>query len=102
MIWIFFKKVNDTYGHPKGDEVLRAFAVIIGENIRETDIAARYGGEEFAIVFPETDTEHAVIAIERIKQGLKGLVFESETGCSRSHSAQGLQNSILNSPTQKR
>ncbi|WP_265821427.1 GGDEF domain-containing protein [Geovibrio ferrireducens] len=77
----FFKKVNDSYGHPKGDEVLRAFAVIIGENIRETDIAARYGGEEFAIVFPETDTAHAVIALERIKQGLKEIVFESETGC---------------------
>jgi len=77
----FFKRVNDTYGHPKGDEVLRAFAVIIGENIRETDMAARYGGEEFAIVFPETDTAHALIALERIREGLKGMVFESETGC---------------------
>lgn len=80
----FFKKINDTYGHLKGDEVLRSFAVIISENLRETDLAARYGGEEFAIIFTETDKEHAIIAIERIKEQLAKVNFDSEYGCFKS------------------
>ena len=74
----FFKKVNDCYGHLKGDEVLRAFAAVITENIRETDIAARYGGEEFAVLFAETDKIHAVNALERIREAMKTIYFEHE------------------------
>lgn len=77
----FFKKVNDTYGHLKGDEVLRSFASIIRECIRTTDIAARYGGEEFAIIFTETDLEHAVMAVERIRHKLADTVFSSDIDC---------------------
>lgn len=63
----FFKKVNDTYGHAAGDEVLRAVAGIIKEALRESDIPARYGGEEFAILLPYTKLEEAVLVGERLR-----------------------------------
>ena len=51
-----FKKVNDTYGHQAGDEILRRFVACLKNEIRkEIDWIARYGGEEFLLVFPETD-----------------------------------------------
>jgi len=77
----FFKKVNDHYGHVKGDEVLKAFANIIKDTVRNTDIAARYGGEEFAVLFTETDLEDTVQAVERIRKALANTVFTSEKDC---------------------
>ncbi|WP_022850212.1 GGDEF domain-containing protein [Limisalsivibrio acetivorans] len=76
----FFKKVNDTHGHLKGDEVLKAFANVISDMVRESDIAARYGGEEFAIIFTETGIKEAVIAIDRIRKEMDKKVFESPIG----------------------
>lgn len=67
----FFKKLNDTYGHSMGDEVLRRVSCKIVENIRNIDIAARYGGEEFAVVLPETPPEGARITAERIRKAIK-------------------------------
>ena len=65
----FFKKYNDSFGHPQGDKVLQLFAEIIGENIRkEVDFAARYGGEEFTIILPETQIKEAKYAAERIRK----------------------------------
>ncbi len=78
----FFKKVNDQYGHVKGgDEVLKAFANIIKDIIRNTDIAARYGGEEFAILFTETDIESSVCVVNRIREELAKTVFNSDQTC---------------------
>lgn len=77
----FFKKVNDHYGHVKGDEVLKAFANIIKDSVRNTDIAARYGGEEFAILFTETDMEDSVTVVERIRTELANTVFSSDSDC---------------------
>ncbi|ADD68034.1 diguanylate cyclase [Denitrovibrio acetiphilus DSM 12809] len=77
----FFKRVNDQYGHVKGDEVLKAFANIIKETVRNTDIAARYGGEEFAIIFTETDITDAVVVLDRIREKLNNTIFSSETVC---------------------
>mgnify|MGYP000492365286 CR=1 FL=1 len=62
-----FKKVNDTFGHAAGDEVIKAFANIVKNAIRETDIAGRYGGEEFVVLLPETPAENVAIVAERIR-----------------------------------
>lgn len=66
-----FKKINDTYGHATGDEVLKTFADILKTNCRETDFCCRYGGEEFTIILPAADSEEAQIVAERIRQTIE-------------------------------
>lgn len=63
-----FKSVNDTYGHPTGDAVLRGVAKILRDKARDTDIVARYGGEEFAIILPEIDLKGAKLFAEKARQ----------------------------------
>ncbi len=62
-----FKLVNDRFGHPAGDEVLRTFADTVRENTRTTDLLTRMGGDEFVILFPETGTDGAGIALRHIR-----------------------------------
>jgi diguanylate cyclase (GGDEF)-like protein len=75
-----FKSVNDTYGHPVGDVVLKGVAATIAKEARTTDLVARYGGEEFAVVMPETDTAGAMVIAERIRERIGKRVFETEQG----------------------
>jgi diguanylate cyclase (GGDEF)-like protein len=75
-----FKNVNDTHGHPAGDQVLRGVAKILREQARDTDLVARYGGEEFAVIMPETDTRGAHVIAERIRERLQKEVFQTEHG----------------------
>ncbi|MBU1218597.1 diguanylate cyclase [Myxococcota bacterium] len=75
-----FKSVNDTYGHPVGDVVIKRVASILKKRVRNIDLAARYGGEEFAMVLESTDTEGAMALAERIRQEVENEVFESELG----------------------
>lgn len=63
-----FKKYNDTFGHPAGDERLKAIAHILRENVRDPDIAARYGGEEFAVILPHTTKDGAISLAERLRE----------------------------------
>ena len=65
-----FKKVNDTYGHQFGDQVLKELAALSRSIIRGSDILARYGGEEFCIILPETDIAGAYAFAERIRKGI--------------------------------
>lgn len=71
----WFKNYNDTYGHPKGDIVLKEIARIITASIRQTDLAARYGGEEIAIILPETDKKQATKVAERTRQSVETYLF---------------------------
>ena len=75
-----FKNVNDTYGHPTGDRVLRTLARFVRQSQRQTDIVARYGGEEFAIVMPNTDETDAMAVIDRLRSRFATLVHEGEKG----------------------
>jgi diguanylate cyclase (GGDEF)-like protein len=63
-----FKKINDTYGHNVGDEVLKEISKTIKSSIRKTDLAFRYGGEEFAILFPKTHLLEAYKIADRLKE----------------------------------
>jgi diguanylate cyclase (GGDEF)-like protein len=63
----WFKRVNDAYGHPTGDEVLRTFAITVFANIRAIDRFGRYGGEEFLLVLPNTSTDDATRSLDRLR-----------------------------------
>jgi diguanylate cyclase (GGDEF)-like protein len=65
-----FKQVNDRYGHQAGDEVLRRFAAVLRETVRDVDLPARYGGEEFAVLLPQTDLAGAERLAERLRQSV--------------------------------
>ncbi len=75
-----FKSVNDTYGHPVGDEVLRRVSAAFRETLRECDLPARYGGEEFIVLLEETEIEGAVVIADRLREAIAALVFQSEQG----------------------
>ncbi len=75
-----FKKVNDTYGHPTGDAVLKRVAQVARGEVRKIDVAARYGGEEFAVVLDGTDREGARLLAERIRTEVEKQQFSSEKG----------------------
>lgn len=76
-----FKKVNDTYGHRFGDEVLRVISAKLQASIREgIDNAARYGGEEFALILAETDASSAKETVDRIRQLIEEISFQSPKG----------------------
>ncbi|HEU5318479.1 MAG TPA: GGDEF domain-containing protein [Chloroflexota bacterium] len=64
----FFKKINDTYGHQTGDDVLRAVAQVLIHRTRTIDVVARYGGEEFAALLPETAYDGALLLAERLRE----------------------------------
>lgn len=68
-----FKQVNDTYGHPQGDSVLKAIGRVLSSESRGIDVAARYGGEEFAVAVPETSSQGAIELGERIRGRIEAL-----------------------------
>ncbi|MDH4232753.1 MAG: sensor domain-containing diguanylate cyclase, partial [Nitrospirota bacterium] len=74
----YFKKVNDTYGHPAGDLVLKGVSKIIREQIRDMDVPARYGGEEFAVILPGTEAEGAKNIAERLRTAVMDTTFSAD------------------------
>jgi diguanylate cyclase (GGDEF)-like protein len=68
-----FKSINDTYGHPQGDVVLRRVARVVADNSRDADFPARYGGEEMALILPHTDLEGSYAIAERVRTAVEAL-----------------------------
>ncbi len=68
-----FKWINDTFGHPAGDDVLRHLAQLLDEVTRPSDVVGRFGGEEFLVLLPDTDQAAATVAGERIRSAVAGL-----------------------------
>ena len=71
-----FKDINDTYGHPRGDAVLKETAEIMLNVMRKVDLVARYGGEEFVVIMPHTDLDGAARAAERVRSAIEARHFK--------------------------
>ncbi len=76
----FFKKINDSYGHAVGDEVLKSISAVFQQSIRSTDLAARYGGEEFALMLPETNLEDAIAFAEKLRSIVDSTAIPTQAG----------------------
>jgi diguanylate cyclase (GGDEF)-like protein len=75
-----FKRINDLFGHPVGDVVLRAFAELLRSHVRDVDVAGRIGGEEFAILLPGTDAGEAATVAERMRHSLSTFAVPVSDG----------------------
>ncbi len=73
----FFKKINDTYGHLTGDQVLATFVNVVKECVRETDYLSRVGGEEFTLLMPNTTLEDATECAEKVRAAVEKHQFET-------------------------
>ncbi len=69
-----FKKVNDTYGHPAGDRVIKSLSRLLKQRLRGADLIGRYGGEEFAVALPDTPIEGALRALDNIRESFAAIV----------------------------
>ncbi len=70
-----FKRINDSFGHDVGDEVLREFAVRLATNVRVIDLPCRFGGEEFVVIMPDTPLAGAERVAERLRLHVSGSPF---------------------------
>ncbi len=75
-----FKRVNDSYGHPIGDEVLKQLCELLRNKVREVDLFARYGGEEFVMILPNTGPREALILAERLRKAVEDSPVVIESG----------------------
>jgi len=83
-----FKMVNDNYGHPTGDKVIKSLARLLKQRLRKTDIVGRYGGEEFAVIMPDTDALNAErilnelrIVFSKIQHQYQDVLFNKTFSC---------------------
>lgn len=75
-----FKRINDTLGHPAGDEVLRRVTQLLAERLRGGDVIGRYGGEEFCVIAPNTETDGALILAESLREIVAATPIPTEAG----------------------
>lgn len=72
-----FKRVNDSYGHPVGDRVIKSLALLLRQRLRKTDLCGRYGGEEFLLVLPGAELEQAGRVANELRERLQQMVFQT-------------------------
>lgn len=80
-----FKKVNDSYGHPVGDRVIKSLAKLLSKRLRKTDIVGRYGGEEFGVIMPDTHPDDAMRVMNQLRQEFTQIIHigqQTEFSCS--------------------
>jgi diguanylate cyclase (GGDEF)-like protein len=75
-----FKAINDRYGHPAGDEVIRSVASLLRQALRLQDMPGRYGGEEFSVILPDTTAAGAEVIAERVRKLIESSVLEPAAG----------------------
>lgn len=68
-----FKKINDTFGHGRGDDVLASVGAVLRESVRDSDFVGRMGGEEFVLLLPATGRENAPVALEKVRRAIRGI-----------------------------
>jgi len=83
-----FKSVNDNYGHPMGDQVIRSLAWLLKQRLRKTDLVGRYGGEEFIVILPGSNAEQGFEVLDRIRRDFAQIKYPyKETWFSTTFSA---------------
>lgn len=85
-----FKQINDQFGHPSGDEVLRVLGGLLRDTVRLEDTVSRFGGEEFAFLMRENDEEHAMAAVERVRRRIAEHRFKFDNQIIRVTASLGL------------
>lgn len=75
-----FKKINDSLGHPAGDEILKAVALHAGQQLRSSDVLARYGGDEFIVIAPESTARSTAVIAERVRQVIAAAGIHTAAG----------------------
>lgn len=75
-----FKNINDKYGHPMGDKVLKSLSRLFKQRFRRSDSVGRYGGEEFVAILPHSDAQSIFSLIEEMRDAFSQVVFQTETG----------------------
>jgi two-component system, cell cycle response regulator len=100
----FFKRINDTYGHSVGDDVIRRVATVLEENTRDSDAVGRYGGEEFCVLLPEIDEAQALAWADRVRNALsrepirageKRIHITASFGVAQRHSDTGAPEELV-------
>lgn len=71
-----FKKINDKFGHPAGDYVIKTVAEVFQKTFRRTDVICRYGGEEFLVILPASESKGSLVAAEKVRAAVEGFKFE--------------------------
>jgi diguanylate cyclase (GGDEF)-like protein len=98
----FFKRINDTYGHAAGDDVLKSTAAVFRGSVRSTDLVARYGGEEFAVMMPQTPLNDALIFAEKIRALIEETEMKTRAGSLKTTVSIGVASTpevtVLNAP----
>ena len=82
-----FKQINDNYGHPVGDDVIRNLSLFLSQRLRKTDPIGRYGGEEFAVILPNTNLQDAILIIDQIRENYSRLIHGGEAAITSTFSS---------------